>query len=175
MYEGSNLNASIIANLINTCSNIYNSESDVNNLSNDFWDICGCYLPESVYNEAAGETDSLTYANRQCWYVPCLNSSILPSINPKCPNNDTINCIQKEYITTKNVNTGQSTTQEIIKKCNSSAIEKELTSNVNEELTTSDIMEEFTFTKTKGTKKFWNILLLIIIIALLLIKCFWKK
>lgn len=171
-YDQNNLYPSVISNLKNMCGNIYNSEQDKTNLSNDFYDICGCYLPEEVYNNLSKDNDVLTYNNRQCWYLPCINSSILPSINPKCPDNEIINCIQRQYVTSENIQTGKETTtvtESSIKKCNS-----EVQKKVD---TTQDVKENFImdFPSVENNKKTINIILFILIILLLFINCFWKK
>jgi len=170
-YDKNNLYPSVISDLKQMCGNIYNKETDKNNLSNDFYDICGCYLPEEVYNNSSKDNDELTYENRQCWYLPCINSSILPSVNPKCPDNEIINCIQRQYITTENTQTGKESTimtETSIKKCNAESIKKEIT--------TPNVIENFKMdTSNKSTKKIIDNILITIIILLLFVKCFWKK
>ena len=170
-YDKNNLYPSVISDLKQMCGNIYNQETDKDNLSNDFYDICGCYLPEEVYKNSSKDNDELTYENRQCWYLPCINSSILPSINPKCPDNEIINCIQRQYITTENTQTGKESTkmtESSIKKCNSESEKKEkMTPNITENFT-MDITNQ-------DNKKIIDSILIIIVIILLFVNCFWKK
>ena len=169
-YNGNQLDATIISNLQNNCKEIYNSSSDPSTLPDSFWNTCGCFLPDNVYTEFLENNNvdfsESTLGNRQCWYLPCINSSVLPSNNPKCPNNNIVNCIQYSYITTENTNTlAEKTTEtkKTLQHCNSLHSE-------NVETTTSK--ENFTsFQKNKSWMYLSISFLIILILSILFCSC----
>lgn len=169
-YNGNQLDATIISNLQNNCKEVYNSSSDPSTLPDSFWNTCGCFLPDNVYTEFLENNNvdfsESTLGNRQCWYLPCINSSVLPSNNPKCPDNNIVNCIQYSYITTENTNTlAEKTTEtkKTLQHCNSLHSE-------NVETTTSK--ENFTsFQKNKSWMYLSISFLIILILSILFCSC----
>lgn len=84
------------------CANVYNN-SNPNDLENtNFYDVCGCYLPNEVYEDFQKEllTTGQSVGSTQCWFMPCTQSNFAIT-NPlylECPDTSVATCVQKSYI-----------------------------------------------------------------------------
>lgn len=175
-YDGTQLDTDTQVMLENTCGEIYNSTEDKSTLDENFYTVCGCFLPKEVYTEYLKEhnmNDSIL-GYPQCWYLPCITSSVQPSIKPQCPSNNITNCIQYKYITVKNTDTNQTQTnmtKDALVNCGSVNYVFQTTPEI--ENTTSDVMENFSFFPKKNKKiKITFIILIMILIFMILIKKF---
>ena len=95
-----NINPSIETVLTTNCAK-YVNETDEANLNAEYLRTCGCYLPESTYEQFLEADESTNkqlggYDARQCWYLPCVLSNLQPIDSTKynCPNNDITKCVQ---------------------------------------------------------------------------------
>lgn len=165
-YDGTQLDTDTQVMLQGTCGDIYNSTEDKSSLGEDFWTVCGCYLPQDVYSQYLEENNmsNSILGYQQCWYLPCITSSVLPSTNPECPSNEITNCIQYKYITVDDTETSQ-TKQDVTKSSlnNCSGV------NYNFETTNAPITENFTLLQTQKNKKVNIIFIVLICIFILMI------
>ena len=100
------------------------------NLSSSFYDICGCYLPESVYNDILEKYNiqGQPVGSVQCWYPSCRSSStpLMNSAYLKCPDTSVSTCIQKSFINLTDVNGNikniNASINQIMKKCNATQV-----------------------------------------------------
>ena len=175
-YDGTQLDTDTQVMLQNTCGEIYNSTEDKSTLDEDFYTVCGCFLPKNVYTEYLEEhkMNESILGYPQCWYLPCITSGVQPSITPKCPSNNITNCVQYKYITVKNTDTNEtkkSMTKDALVNCGSVNYIFNTTQSTEE--TTPTIMEEFSFFPKNNKKiKITFIILIIILIFMILIKNF---
>ena len=84
------------------CANVYYN-SDPNDLENtNFYDICGCYLPNEVYEDFQKEliTTGQSVGSAQCWFMPCTQSNyaITNPLYLECPDTSVATCVQKSYV-----------------------------------------------------------------------------
>lgn len=96
-YTNNSINPNIRDKLSSLCSSIYNSNTTQ---SETFWDVCSCFLPDTVYEKFQDEykLTGLTLGPQQCWYPRCmLSNSIKPSQSPNCPNSTVTTCLQNSY------------------------------------------------------------------------------
>ena len=101
------LGDNVVNGLQKTCQNIFsNVENPVTDLSQQYWNICSCFLPQQYYENYLKENnlENKSIGSQECWYLPCANASVVPQSNPTCPNNSVTNCIQNAYITIKTDN-----------------------------------------------------------------------
>lgn len=125
------LNNNVTAGLQKTCQSLYkDAKNPTTDLSQDFWNVCSCFLPNQYYEEYIKENNfqELSLGTQQCWYLPCSGASVLPENNPSCPNNSVSNCIQDEYITIKsnnpaNIKNNIIQTNQTINSCGSKTVE----------------------------------------------------
>ena len=128
------LDESIQIELRNVCSNLYENapmstpspgspSSKV--LPENFYSICGCYLPDSVYQKYEDEyyVSGQPLGSNQCWYMPCATSKT-PTINTlhlKCPDTAVATCVQQSYLDLKtnggNIENNNFTVNQTVKKC----------------------------------------------------------
>ncbi len=84
------------------CANYYNAQKNTTNLSNTFYNTCGCFMPDSVYTDYLKEYEiyGQPVGPNQCWYPPCASSSIplMNKINLNCPNTSVATCVQKSML-----------------------------------------------------------------------------
>lgn len=145
------LDDNVVQGLQKTCQNIYVQTDDpVNDLSQDYWNICACFLPNQYYQNYLEQNNyqDLSIGATQCWYLPCSNASIVPESNPICPNNSISNCIQDAYVTVKtnnpaNIQNDVIQTQQTITTCGSKTVEPIGEAPVNN---TSDELDIFSTT-----------------------------
>ena len=145
------LDNNVVQGLQKTCQNIYTQTDDpVNDLSQDYWNVCSCFLPNQYYQNYLEKNNyqDLSIGATQCWYLPCSNASIVPESNPTCPNNSISNCIQDAYVTVKtnnpaNIQNDVIQTQQTITTCGSKTVEPIGDAPVNN---TSDELDIFSTT-----------------------------
>ena len=98
--QNGTMNANMENILNNQCQRYYNDTSD-HNLTSDFLSVCGCYLPQSVYDDITTSENFKEavggYDYRQCWYSPCIYSNVKPQSvqTMQCKDNDITNCVQR--------------------------------------------------------------------------------
>ena len=100
------------------------------NLSSSFYNICGCYLPETVYNDILEKYNiqGQPVGSVQCWFPSC-STSLTPLMNPaylECPNTSVSTCIQKSYVNLTDVNGDikdvNISVNQVLKKCNATQV-----------------------------------------------------
>ena len=162
-YDGTQLDTNTQVMLQDTCSKIYNSTEDKSTLDDTFYTVCGCYLPKDVYSQylEKNNMNESIIGYPQCWYLPCITSSVLPSTKPQCPSNDITNCIQYKYITVKDTDTNQEQT-EVMEDALSNCSQINYNYNTTTE---GPVKENFELPQIKINQK-QNTLLMILIIVL---------
>lgn len=125
------LDDNVVNGLQKTCQSILAQvENPTTDLSQEYWNICSCFLPNQYYQNYLKENklQDLSLGSQQCWYLPCSNASIVPESNPICPNNSITNCIQDVYVTIKtdnpaNIQNDTVQTSQTITSCGSKTVE----------------------------------------------------
>ena len=84
------------------CGKVYESSDPKDLEESEFYDICGCYLPNDVYEEYLKEINvtGQSVGSAQCWFMPCTQSSFTIT-NPlylECPDTSVATCLQKSYV-----------------------------------------------------------------------------
>lgn len=164
-YDGTQLDTDTQVMLQDTCGQIYNSTEDKSTLDENFYTVCGCYLPKDVYSQylEKNNMNESIIGYPQCWYVPCITSSVLPSTKPQCPSNEITNCIQYKYITVKDTDTNQEQTEVMENALNNC-------SQINYDfITTTEgpVKENFEIFQEKNNHKI-NIIFIILILTLII-------
>jgi len=172
-YNGTQLDTDTQVMLQDTCSTIYNSTQDKSTLDQSFWTVCGCFLPKDVYNQylEKNNMDETITGYPQCWYVPCITSSVLPSTKPQCPTNDITNCIQYKYITLTDTDTNQTQTKVMensLSDCSSIHYDYITTKEGQEQ----ENFELFQVKKNKKLNIIFIVLICIVVIMILIKKFF---
>lgn len=123
------MNEQIQTQLRQVCGETYTAANG-ENLSSTFYDICGCYLPETVYNDTLQKYNiqGQPVGSVQCWYPSCSQSST-PLMNPtylECPDTSVSTCIQKSYVNLTDVNgnikNDNITVNQVLQKCNATQV-----------------------------------------------------
>ena len=164
------LDESIQIELRNVCSNFYEnapmstpSPDGVSSkiLPENFYTICGCYLPDSVYQKYLNEyyVSGQPLGSNQCWYMPCATSSTAP-VNSnflKCPDTAVATCVQQSYLDLKtnggNIENNDFTVNQTIKKCSTESLFKEGTTpqiSSNQSATMDPTNYNFNFNEVEG-------------------------
>jgi hypothetical protein len=110
-YKNGSLDSTVRTNLKNLCSTITMTNGVLNEtIDPTIQSVCGCYLPDSVYNAFKSQVTqnnpqlASAMTQPQCYYSMCSgNPSLWPDKNIKCPDLTITQCINN---VTNNLNAG---------------------------------------------------------------------
>jgi hypothetical protein len=109
-YTNNQMSPCVQSFLTNQCTQQCTSGSSATSvnetISTNLADVCGCFLPQSVYTafenqvtQADPSINSVVFNEPQCYYPMCTNATILKLLNYTCPSNNIITCINNNYTT----------------------------------------------------------------------------